>query len=254
MRRDFKRRSSVRSRHTDGDRRPLYVAVGAALLLVGIAGFGTYQYKKQPERFVALSECYTKLTTWMTERKQHLNHSIKVVKQITMKDETDQPVHFEFYTALPNMKVEVASNSSLEETNKAPHTAPKKAETTLASVQSEVLAKTPVSEPAFKSKLQVISADELEHQMSREFAAEVQTQTQYVVQLGVFHAADAAQKFRDALSHAGFDAVVSKAANKEKDAYRVQLGPYQNKTQALQAQRLLQKRGVTSIVRKVELS
>lgn len=254
MRRDFKKNAAARSRNSSADKRPLFVAIGALTLVVGFIGFGFYQYKHQPQRFVALTDCYQKLSSWMAERKQHLNQSIKVVKQIAVKETADQPVHFEFYTALPSMKMEVATSENVAAQASVPIA--RKALTTVTTTPTPVETKASnPSEPAtssteMKLKSPFVSADELERQMSRE----LDTATQYVLQLGIFRAADAAEKLRDALVTAGFRAVVSKVAGKDKELYRVQLGPYLNKTQAQQAQAQLEKRGMSSLLRKIELS
>jgi cell division protein FtsN len=229
------------------------VAAGAFILVLGITGFGFYQYKHQPQRFLALTDCYQKLTNWMTERKHHLNQSIQVVKQIAVKDAAEQPVHFEFYTALPNMKMELATAENLNSSVSAP--APKKVLPTTAATavpDTKITALSPAvaTLAEIKTKSPFVSPEELERQMSRE----LDTSTQYVLQLGVFRAADAAQKLRSALVAAGFHAVVSKMAGKDRELYRVQLGPYLNKSQAIHIQGELQKRGMDSVVRKVELS
>lgn len=78
-------------------RRIIYLVLG--LILLGSIGAGIYHYKEQPY-FVSLKK-------WFAERKNHLQTNMVKVKQLAAnKEAPPEPIHFEFYTALPNMHIE----------------------------------------------------------------------------------------------------------------------------------------------------
>lgn len=72
---------------------------------------------------------YSKITTWITERHTHLdkkvNHSKRVVA--ANQDDTESQIHFEFYTALPNMNV-TQLNSVIKKDTKASTASTRKVE------------------------------------------------------------------------------------------------------------------------------
>lgn len=81
-----------------------------ASLLLFVLGAGTtfYQYKKILTSDSVIATNFAKISTWIAAHKTHLHDGLAKVKQIASnKDAEDEPIHFEFYTALPNMQVKV---------------------------------------------------------------------------------------------------------------------------------------------------
>jgi|GEM_PF-3083606 hypothetical protein len=95
MSREFaKKRYSEKRSAQQGWRRTIFVFI-FLLLLSGI-GFGIYHYKNQ----------FSLLANWFSERKNHLQQGMTKVKQLTVNKKAEpEPIHFEFYTTLPNMQV-----------------------------------------------------------------------------------------------------------------------------------------------------
>ena len=122
MRRDFARRKLAARRVSPRrGRYRLYgvLATGVALVLIG-AALGYRQVANAP--WVVASVAHVK--TWLAERHQHLHQHMTQVKQLAANKPAAEPaIHFEFYTALPNMQVSRAE--PLVQTATPPSIAPK---------------------------------------------------------------------------------------------------------------------------------
>jgi hypothetical protein len=97
------RKDSSRKRYSDKRalkqkrRRMIYISL--FLVLLGCIGAGIYYVKDKP--FVASAK------SWLVERKSHLQKGVVKVKQLAANKETPpEQIHFDFYTALPNMHIE----------------------------------------------------------------------------------------------------------------------------------------------------
>jgi|WetSurMetagenome_2_1015567.scaffolds.fasta_scaffold250267_2 hypothetical protein len=122
-------------------------------LFVSGIGYSFYHYKQSSGTSPWLSSTFSHLERWIAERKQHWQQgrmrddTSKTKRFVTNKSNAPPPIHFEFYTALPNMQVTVP-NPVLEAKN-----------TTLA----------PVARPqAQAKKMAVVSAEELEQELSEQ--------------------------------------------------------------------------------------
>lgn len=210
------RRDENRRKVNNQSKRPLRFVVGGILLLVVTFTFFFLQHH-------AIKSPFTSIKLWFSERKNHLKTSFVKVKKIAISEKKPAlPVHFEFYTALPNMQVTVDSPESVTQAVNQIHQA-----------KPETIANA------------VTNAGELEQQFEQALA-----QSHYVIQLGVFTSAEAAERYKMLLKNKGFSVVVIRLT-KKKITYRVQLGPFLNKDQAYLTQHELQKQGFGGIVRKV---
>jgi cell division protein FtsN len=185
----------------------------------------TSQYKKPSIVSAKLASYSMRIQNWIAERKNHLHQDIIKVQQIAAnKNDNDQQIHFEFYTALPNMQVSVADLSARDDRSAPKVVAVKKTVNTA-----------------------IINADQLERELNSEMK-----QSQYVVQLDVFKNAASAEQYRMTLSQAGLDANIVNAVIAGKNRFRVQVGPFGNKDQVRVAQRQMLKKGISGIVQKIE--
>lgn len=105
------------------------IAVLSILILFSLCALlVSYQYHKNPKNYPAILASITKMTNWVSERKNHLHKNIVKVKQLaTSKNPEDVPIHFEFYSALPKMqmiapvdKTETVMNPALNRPLKKP--------------------------------------------------------------------------------------------------------------------------------------
>lgn len=225
----------------------------ALVLFIGGVGVLGYQHGQSAPGIHLVSSYYSRITTWIAERRTHLvRGSFAKVKQLAAKEEAPPQIHFEFYTALPTMQVNADQPLTVaSETPKVVTPVSPQKKTVLARADKSAgmqASKAMVSPfvPAVKSS--VVNADELE----QEFSAQIKQNT-YIIQLGVFRTAVAAEHYRSTLAKAGFESTVVKTALTREKVYRVQLGPFSTKDQAAFAQRQIQKKGITGIVRKIEL-
>lgn len=216
------------------------------LLVLPLLGYAIYKHKQNTLNTPVVSDYFSKIENWMGERKAHwqkklVNDNSKKVKSFTTtKNQAVPQIHFEFYTALPNMQVivtepEITTVALLPRNVKQPMEAVKVSSTKTVPVIEKVRATSP--------PVSVASAAELEQAISDQIQ-----QKAYIVQLGVFRNAMTADKFYKTLAEAGFKATVVKSLTTKKDIYRVQLGPFLNKAQAKVAQKQLQKKGIDGIV------
>lgn len=61
---------------------------------------------------------YAKITHWASEKRTQLSKSVTKTKQAVTAQNSVQPeVHFEFYTALPNMQVSLPKSATVEIAN-----------------------------------------------------------------------------------------------------------------------------------------
>lgn len=226
MRRDFsKKQYLIRQRASSSRRRAPILLVAIAILLAG-AGFVGYQYKKHPENFPVASANFSRFANWLSHDKQVVQASIKS-KQVAVNEATsEKQIHFEFYTALPNMRMKASKPVE-------------------ASPVVEAKAEKPQTIVDDAAPAGIISSQELERDFSTQLAKQP-----YVVQLGVFGNQEAANGYKQSLLRAGFNVDVVKVALAGKMAYRVQFGPFSSKDQARVVQKQLQKKNVSALIRK----
>lgn len=75
-------------------------------VLAVVGSLYLYKTKDQPLDTTALKASYDRLTGWVAEHRGRLNEKITKVKEIAANN-AEQPIHFEFYSELPKMKVPV---------------------------------------------------------------------------------------------------------------------------------------------------
>lgn len=135
-------------------------------------------------------------------------------------------IHFNFYTELPHMKVNLSGN---EESSAAP----------------AVSQRNPVSQDSNPST-------SLTDQERKLVIKETESKPHYVLQLGVFKNALDAGQMRVSLLLAGCEAdVVKMTAEGGHEAYRIQHGLFLTSADAKLMQLKLQKRGIVSVIKKV---
>lgn len=175
----------------------------------------------------------THLKTWVNAHKDHLNQKfVSSTPRSTPTTPDEEPIHFKFYTTLPNMQVKV-SEQIVGGGNKPLN----KPERNLVSDQRL---------NAKKNIVPIVDVQELERELSDRIK-----QNSYIIQLGIFRTQHAAQKSQQTLIKRGLDAKMIVIGSGEKTLYKVQLGPYANKSQAKLAQQKLERKGVKGLISKI---
>lgn len=219
MRRDFSKKQSSIKKNIPWPRVMVF-----ALVFVLLAGCITFVYQQRNQRMQVVAATFVELKTWITEHTSRVHQQIKAAKQqLAIKDTAPPEIHFEFYTALPKMQVEVeqADNKKLTPVTMA------------------------VSEKVLSHKDVLVTPSELEKEVSQH----IQT-ANYSLQVGLFKSPDLAAAFQASLSQKGFSAKVSKITLGKKDWYRVQYGSFATKDEAKASQLKLQKKGINAILHK----
>lgn len=87
---------------------------------IGGLGFVAFQYKKYPEKFPMLTAYFAQVSDWVAEHRNKSNKNKKPKQMASNQEQNEKQIHFEFYTALPNMQMKVSE--SLDVAEKAPAT------------------------------------------------------------------------------------------------------------------------------------
>jgi cell division protein FtsN len=199
------------------------------VILILVAGFFT---GKLASVSTASSSLYAKAHDWMSNRNARINQQlVKVKKKPVSKPDQQQEIHFEFYTVLPNMRMPVRA-----------------VEKPVVTLPSKIMTVNKAPEvPSIFDAGKLQSALKNEWKMAQE-PAQVD---KYMLQMAVFKSANSAEKYLQTFLSSGLTArVVSIETSKGKN-YRVQVGPFQTKNQAMLVQRQLRKKNVNSIIRKI---
>lgn len=216
------------------------VCVFVAIFVFLCLGLFVYQPKKVVLASSGISDIYVRFNNWMHERNHKLQQKIVKVKQLAVNNKTpQQEIHFEFYTALPGMKVPIP------DVNKSDATV-RPVVVTNALVDAPSLSKV-VMTKKIKNGDAIFDADKLQNALRAEFNSTSPEAKQYIVQMGVFKNIAGAEKFLQTL--AGIDSATRIVAKRK--GYSVQAGPFQNKNQAVLMQRQLQKKNVNGIIQKI---
>lgn len=211
MKKDFSKQRAVQNK----SRLSIWFIIFLFILLSFAAGLYVYKSQKPATAYAFLNNYIVRSNAWVAAHKsmfQKVQGSIDKVKQLASDEESDAHVHFEFYSALPDMQMEAAQ----EQKGMANETAK-----------------------------QIISADDIEKELTDELS-----QAGYIVQLGVFKSQHSAEQLQQSVSRHGLTATVIKTMVTNKEFYRVQIGPYTNKDEAQVTMRKLQQQGMNGLIRK----
>lgn len=231
MKKEFARKKSAMKQSVFGRWRwPISLCL-LAFLLVG-AGYFILQHQRTSPWILSY---FSRIEAWVAERKQHWqkggarDNTVKAkITTANKNNNSPPPIHFEFYTALPDMQVAVSEP--------------------VMQAKTVVTSGSVVSKKSSSSSIKnvtVVSAEELEQEFSKQLKREA-----YVVQLGVFRHASSAANYHKTIAAAGFAAAIVKIGMAEKLVYRVQLGPFLNKEEAKIAQKQLLKKGMNGVLLK----
>lgn len=107
MRKDFAKKDFTKQvTHTTEKKWPWTLCIVVMVLFICLAGF--FSYNKSPTSSL-LSSYVAHVKTWIAERKARLHHEVVKAKQVVVnKNDSEPEIHFEFYTALPNMQITVS--------------------------------------------------------------------------------------------------------------------------------------------------
>ncbi len=260
------------------------VEIIAAIFLVAVLGVLSAYFIHDKKSFMDNFSSFSARVSELVHHKRNILAKNAGQKSDSGQDTQTPPVQFDFYHELPTMQVVVdeADNDTTSPTAPVVHpviTAAQPAlpaeEPTKATGESvlEKAAPEATGEPALEkaapeataepapqpaptpetaeatpppAKADVFNPDEI----SNLLAAQKTDVSSYVVQLGTFETQQGAKEMVSELSSAGFDAKVVKLKHAGQVIYGVQQGPYLTKELAIATKQRLQKRGITSIIRK----
>ena len=215
--------------------------VGIVLLtLTGLGYYFSANPKQQPEDVPDFQQgeyqnVSSRLTAWLSNSKtsiEAVKQQIEKVKQLGQQDsDAEQAVHFEFYNTLPSMKV-------------ARHHSDMASQVKLAAEKS--FASTPSLSAEAAGRSMFLDPKELEEDF-----AQVIPRQGYVLQLATFSQLGRAELYRSKLT--GYEVEIIKAYVGDRQVYRVQVGPFSNRDEVKQTEKVLKKKGYAGIVRKIQM-
>ncbi|EKD70448.1 MAG: hypothetical protein ACD_46C00533G0009 [uncultured bacterium] len=107
MKKEYSHRYAVkRSRAGSRNRFKLLISI-AVIIFIGAVSFYVYRY--YPEKLTMAGEYAKRLSAWAGEYRQHWRQKLVKVKELAQSNDAPPPeIHFEFYSALPNMQMNAA--------------------------------------------------------------------------------------------------------------------------------------------------
>ncbi len=219
-------------------------ALWVGVVITAAFGFGIYQYKTAGWDFSALSASLARVKIWVNDHKTKPHMEARA--KLTKPSSAEPPLHFEFYTALPNMQLAVAET--------APDAPSVKTEIKVRMQEPKPVAKLPIASKAnlIKPTTAIVTADELERELSGHIKLAAHAlKEQFAIQVGVFRSIEAAKHYQETLRKTGFKTAVAPLGSDKKNLYRVQLGPYADKSQANLSWHQLEAQGIKGVIYKL---
>jgi cell division protein FtsN len=158
-------------------------------------------------------------------------------------DSIPPPVHFNFYTELPNRQLKVAQTLPTDKTANQEASYSIRLKSTLA--MPKEVEKPVVTDAPMVASAPIFTHDDISTRMAEDVSQ------QYVIQLGSFESESAANKLQAALANVGFEPRIVTSNQGDVLFYQVQQGPYPSIKSAKIAQSRLKKRGIPGIIRKL---
>lgn len=222
MRRDYARYKAKRRPTVKVRWRPMVLLASLFLVLITASLFWANKHHKDAVVAVQTNKpsLLSEVKVFFTHKKKNPLLSTKTQKTVIQSAEDD--VHFDFYTELPNIQVTPAIEEDAAPAPPAEHIKP---------VTKKIDKKTEIAKPAVSAK-----------------AIEAK-QKQVVLQMGIFSDMASADQLRLSLLLGGFESTIVKTS--AHGSYRVQQGPFATLSQAKNAQKKLQRKGIDSEIKNV---
>lgn len=207
-------------------------------IVAAAIGFGVYHYKTAGWDFSALSESVGRVKNWIAA---HKNKPHDPRPKVSNKLVAEQPLHFEFYTALPTMQLATPETPSIEA----------KPEAVVVKAPPKIISKVEPKNVIITTNTAIVTADEIERELSKHLQAAPAGKEEFAVQVGVFKSIVAAKHYQETVSQAGFKSSVATLVAGKKNLYRVQLGPFGEKNKATLLKHELAAKGINGVIYKI---
>lgn len=215
-----------------------WYVVGTALLIM-LMCLAYLRYQEEVHRWVSYTQTlvYQKL---YPEKSQNLLPDPHFMSLRPLLSEHQNRIHFEFYSTLPNAKVELVQQK--EQLLAQPLTQPKS--NLVAITKDDIKAIAHNSVIPQLNKTDVFNPSKLGTELEKKLK-----QKNTIIQLGVFYDRRAAEKLRDDCSKAGIKTTLVTIPTSRQTLYRVQQGPYFSQQQVKLAQQKLHEKKINFLIR-----
>lgn len=212
------------------------------IVLAMAAGLSFYAFDKHGVTMASFKEMSQfKIASYLPQVFNKDKQPPETKKAAHQAPEVAKPIHFAFYDELP--KAQLDYKPKVEE------------EVMAAAKEVESPSVEPQSQPAVvaaKTLSSAVSEKSIEQELSEDLSSIKNAESSpYILQIGIFHNLEAANRYRSALQGAGLKVDVVKAKLGREVVYRLQQGPYTSQDQLKAAKKRLTERGVTSDIRKL---
>ena len=170
-----------------------------------------------------------------TETEKNNKNSEKKTHDIELPD---QP-HFDFYTELPKMKVDIGEEKPVTKISSKAHSEKKTVQHT-----KNVVAK-------IAGMLSIGDADDEVASSIQQHVVKPSAEHHYILQVASFSDFNEADRIKAQLSLLGFDVALKAIHTSDGSYFRVWIGPFEDQAKALLAQRKLQRNHFKSLVMEV---
>lgn len=203
--------------------------LGFVFSLLGFI-LAVYYFYSQPDLSVAnlKNEAVTKITSYFPQVFQKQKKTLPV-KKMAVAIEVEKPLHFDFYDELPKARLEL----------------PQKIDSQVASTTASVSKPAPAATPISAPMPEVASISE-----EKNITANLDSGI-YILQIGIFHNVEAANRYHSALLSVGFKVDIVRVKEGNEVIYRLQQGPYHGLEQLRLAKKKMAGRGIICEVKKI---
>lgn len=214
------------------------IFIMALIIVASLGGSLFYVYHYAPQHLQIMTNWTAPIHTWVSERKKNLNQNITRIKKVAeTRMYTHPPIRFEFYNTLPGMKM----------------TVPERVESVVKVSEKLVSSETSkMSSPEMKT-VRIFDAEQLQRSLNAELAKQeindIHSKQKFIILLGTFKKNDSAERLRQKLLPHGFSVKLIPTQINGNTWYRVQVGPYQNREQAVIAQKKLKSQHLSGLLR-----
>jgi hypothetical protein len=224
-------------------KRTKLIFIVVLIMVASLGGSLFYVYHHASQHMQIMTNWTAPIRTWISTRKENLNQNITRIKKVAEnRMDTHPPIRFEFYNTLPGMKVNV----------------PEHIESVVKVSEKMISPETPKMMPPEVKSLRIFDAEQLQRSLNAELAKQeindIHSRQTFILLLGTFKKNESAERLHQKLLTLGFSVKLISTQINGNTWYRVQVGPYQNREQAVIAQQKLKSQHLNSLLRQTTQS
>lgn len=236
-----------RKRQQSSVKRFIWIIVSLSVIVM--IGIVIYSYKQELIASSIKKMNVLKGQIFLSHEVEKEKSKFELKPAVTQASHAIKPIHFDFYDELPKIQL----NSTEKQFSAAPQAEKKEVQ----ELPATVLGTKKQEQGHFSSQsVEQDLYDDLSMIKSVEKIADkvVDKSATYILQMGIFHQLNAANRYRAALQSAGLKVEVVKVKQGSEIVYRLQQGPYHHIEQLKAAKKRVMERGIICDIHKLSAS